>query len=62
MTPEEAKKLLIDLCFRHPALIHEDFGKVDHAEVTCFLFEHLQADPGMQVAAHEGWMDRQVED
>lgn len=61
MTGEEAKQILIDLCFSHPGLISEDFGKLDDCEVTCFLFERLQGDQDCQVAAHEGWMDKQVE-
>lgn len=57
MTGEQAKKILIDLCFRHPGIIDEAFQKLDPVEACCFIYEALADDRDMQVAAHEGAMD-----
>ena len=45
VTGEQAKSILLDLCFRHPAIVSEDYGKQDarhNAEVQCFIYEALE--------------------
>lgn len=64
MTGEQAKAILLDLCFYHPAIVSEDYGKQDahhNAEVQCFIYEALEGDPEMQISAHQGWLDGQIE-
>ncbi len=63
ITPEQAKKILLELCFHHPKLIMEDeLGPPDNAEVACFIYEALVGCEEMQVAASEGWYDQQMDE